>query len=217
MQDITTRTSQADESVSARCHAGSMVRQSARPWEKIGISRATWYRHGKPTEKPHKPKTVPEIAKQVGATSTRTYYRMMRALQSELGRYVIAGHLSVAQADRILSDPENCAASSRCWLHIRSRRDEDETGHRSRNGADTGATRPDAANGDPLRWWRRAEANAHAQAQADTGRRRKQAAKAGIEVARYDVRPDGTISVVTGKPVGDIDMDDTASPDPKWN
>jgi hypothetical protein len=26
-------------------------KQSARPWEKIGISRATWYRHGKPTEK----------------------------------------------------------------------------------------------------------------------------------------------------------------------
>ena len=46
----------------------------------------------------------------------------------------------------------------------------------------------------------------------------RQAAKAGVEVARYDFRPDGTISVVTGKPVGDIDMDDTtASPDPKWN
>jgi hypothetical protein len=44
----------------------------------------------------------------------------------------------------------------------------------------------------------------------------RQAAKAGIPVARYDFRPDGTI--VTGKPVGDIDMDDTtASPDPKWN
>ena len=45
----------------------------------------------------------------------------------------------------------------------------------------------------------------------------RQAAKAGVEVARYDFRPDGTISIVTGKPVGEIDMDDTASPDPKWN
>ena len=48
----------------------------------------------------------------------------------------------------------------------------------------------------------------------------RQAAKAGIPVARYDFRPDGTISIVVGKPVGnaDIDMDDTtASPDPKWN
>ena len=41
--------------------------------------------------------------------------------------------------------------------------------------------------------------------------------KAGIPVARYDFRPDGTISLVTGKPVGDIDKDDTASLDPKWN
>jgi hypothetical protein len=46
----------------------------------------------------------------------------------------------------------------------------------------------------------------------------RQAAKAGIEVARYEVHPDGTISVVTGKPVGGSDMNDTtASPDPKWN
>jgi hypothetical protein len=46
----------------------------------------------------------------------------------------------------------------------------------------------------------------------------RQASKAGVNVARYDVRPDGTISIVTGRPVGDIDMDDTtASPDPKWN
>ena len=45
----------------------------------------------------------------------------------------------------------------------------------------------------------------------------RQATKAGVEVARYDVRPDGTISVVSGKPVGDIDMDDTTSSDPRWN
>jgi len=41
----------------------------------------------------------------------------------------------------------------------------------------------------------------------------RQAVKAGVEVARYDFRPDGTISIVTGKPVGDIDMDNTTSPD----
>ena len=47
----------------------------------------------------------------------------------------------------------------------------------------------------------------------------RQAAKAGIPVAGYEVR-DGSIKVITGKPVGgsDIEMDDTtASPDPKWN
>ena len=46
----------------------------------------------------------------------------------------------------------------------------------------------------------------------------RQAAKAGVEVAGYEVRPDGTIKVLTGKPVGAIDMDDTASPDrSEWN
>ena len=32
----------------------------------------------------------------------------------------------------------------------------------------------------------------------------KQASKAGIEVARYEVKPDGTVVVVTGAPAGDI-------------
>jgi hypothetical protein len=49
----------------------------------------------------------------------------------------------------------------------------------------------------------------------------RQAAKAGIEVARFDVRPDGTIGVVIGKPTdptdSDINDDATTSPDPKWN
>src|SRR5216684_5606071 len=30
---------------------GAIVRQKDKPWEKLGISRATWYRYGKPTEK----------------------------------------------------------------------------------------------------------------------------------------------------------------------
>jgi hypothetical protein len=45
----------------------------------------------------------------------------------------------------------------------------------------------------------------------------RQAAKAGVEVARYDVRPDGTISIVTGEPVGGGDIDDTTASDPNWN
>ena len=28
------------------------MRQTPKPWEAIGMSRATWYRRGKPTEKP---------------------------------------------------------------------------------------------------------------------------------------------------------------------
>ena len=48
----------------------------------------------------------------------------------------------------------------------------------------------------------------------------RQAAKAGFPVAGYEVRPDGTIKIITGKPVGggEIEMDDTASPDrSEWN
>lgn len=85
---------------------GGIMRHTP-PWKKIGMSRATWYRHGKPAEKPRKGKTVPEIAKEIGLSSTRTYYRTMRALNSELAPLVVAGQLSAAQADRMLGgDPE---------------------------------------------------------------------------------------------------------------
>ena len=48
----------------------------------------------------------------------------------------------------------------------------------------------------------------------------RQAAKAGIPVAGYEVRSDGSIKIITGKPVrgGEIEMDDTTSPDrSEWN
>jgi hypothetical protein len=51
----------------------------------------------------------------------------------------------------------------------------------------------------------------------------RQAAKAGIEVAGYEVRPDGTIGIITGKPVetkaeDEIDGVENAAPiDPRWN
>lgn len=41
--------------------------------------------------------------------------------------------------------------------------------------------------------------------------------RAGVEIAGCEVNPrDGTVRVVSGKPVGGIDTDDT-SPDPRWN
>jgi hypothetical protein len=85
--------------------AAMMKKPSDRPWEKIGISRSTWYRHGKPTEKPRKPMTVAEVAKQSGASSTRTYYRTLRVMGSELASFVQSGQLSIAKADRMLGDP----------------------------------------------------------------------------------------------------------------
>ena len=67
-----------------------MVRQKIKAWENVGISRATWYRKGKPTE-PQRPaktanmRTVADQAKTLGASSTRSYQRMMRVLSSDMG------------------------------------------------------------------------------------------------------------------------------------
>lgn len=47
----------------------------------------------------------------------------------------------------------------------------------------------------------------------------RQMQRAGVEIAGCEINPrDGTVKVISGKPVGDLDMDSTtASPDPKWN
>ena len=46
---------------------------------------------------------------------------------------------------------------------------------------------------------------------------KRQAVRAGITVARYEHRPDGTIVVVPGTPTAITDTDDTTNLDPKWN
>jgi hypothetical protein len=97
------------DAVSIFRHNGAIMRKTAKhkPWERIGVSRATWYRHGRPTKKPKPHKTVAEIAREVDAPSLRTYQRTMRVLHSELKPFVSARLLSIAQADRLLSDPEH--------------------------------------------------------------------------------------------------------------
>ena len=87
------------------------------------MSRATWYRRGKPTEKPPKRKTLPEIAQQVSpGTSTRTYQRTIRAMASELAPYVAAGQLSATKADRLLGDPERLRRFLRLVADAQSRK-----------------------------------------------------------------------------------------------
>jgi hypothetical protein len=57
---------------------GGMLRQQ--PWEVIGISRATWYRYGKPTSKPEKRPTQKENAAKhsVSLSYLRTLQRRLR-------------------------------------------------------------------------------------------------------------------------------------------
>jgi hypothetical protein len=91
-------------------HIGAMVRQKIKAWENLGISRATWYRKGKPTE-PRKPpntpgmRTIADQAKTLGASSTRSYQRMMRVLSSDMAGYYHSGQLSIAKIDRVLGSP----------------------------------------------------------------------------------------------------------------
>lgn len=47
-------------------------------WEKLGMSRASWYRHGKPKRKPRPRKTRAEQARKLGI-SIRTLQRRQAA------------------------------------------------------------------------------------------------------------------------------------------
>jgi hypothetical protein len=93
---------------------------SISPWGKFGISRAAWYRYGKPATKGeyeesrlehHKGLSNADDFKRgeffynTGIRSLRTWQRSQRVLNSELGPYVAADCLSIAAADRILGNP----------------------------------------------------------------------------------------------------------------
>jgi DNA-binding transcriptional regulator LsrR (DeoR family) len=89
-------------------HGGIMRRH---PWEAIGMSRASWYRHGKPTTKPQQ-MTQTQIAAMMGV-SLRTVQRVIRQRKQEREAERIAFILKW-RADRItelnrqgLDDVEN--------------------------------------------------------------------------------------------------------------
>jgi hypothetical protein len=78
-----------------------------KPWEAIGISRATWYRHGKPTEKP-KRTSIARAARAMGASSTRTFQRINRVLAADMDLALLMlqhGWCKPGQAEAIIRDP----------------------------------------------------------------------------------------------------------------
>ena len=81
--------------------------RQATPWEAIGMSRASWYRHGKPTENP--PRTsVARAARIMGASSTRTFQRINRVLAADMDLAVLMlnhGWCKPGQAEQIIADP----------------------------------------------------------------------------------------------------------------
>jgi hypothetical protein len=75
-----------------------------RPWDTLGMSRASWYRYGKPTKRPET-RSLRSLAKHIRAAlagrSFRTHERIMR-LDAETARLVIEGHIRPATAERLL-------------------------------------------------------------------------------------------------------------------
>lgn len=86
---------------------GGMVRQKDKPWEQLGISRATWYRHDKPTEW-RRLSTNADEAKR-GGMSLRSYERFARVFGNNsnelIRKYVANGGMKLGMADYLLAHP----------------------------------------------------------------------------------------------------------------
>jgi hypothetical protein len=79
--------------------------QKMKPWTKIGISRATWYRHNKPTTKPQRRQrmTQPQIAKalHISVRSMQRTWRVLR-LKPEFEPMLRKGEVKSATIERLL-------------------------------------------------------------------------------------------------------------------
>jgi hypothetical protein len=76
-----------------------------KPWQAIGISRATWYRHGKPTEKPKRSSEAAQA--RAAGVSLRTHQRIMRVMgaDTDLAVVMLKGWVKPGRAERVISDP----------------------------------------------------------------------------------------------------------------
>jgi hypothetical protein len=79
----------------------------AQPWEALGISRATWYRQGKPTEKPGALGEWFRGGELKYWRSKRTVERVNRIAEFDYDLWspTLEGHIKPAQAERIICDP----------------------------------------------------------------------------------------------------------------
>jgi hypothetical protein len=68
------------------------------------MSKASWYRHGKPTTKPEKPLTAKQEAAQFGI-SVRTLYRFRQLNRyPEVFDFIIRGELTCKRALRLIKE-----------------------------------------------------------------------------------------------------------------
>ena len=85
---------------------GGTMRQTRPPWKRLGMSRTTWYRHGKPSKKPPKRQTQAMIAKKLGR-SVRTVQRLQRIWRtSDPDLIAIVGDhkISIGKAEALVRD-----------------------------------------------------------------------------------------------------------------
>jgi hypothetical protein len=78
-----------------------------RPWEAVGMSRASWYRHGKPTEKPGALGEWFRREELKYWRSKRTVERVNRimAFDGDLWGLTVNGYFKPAEAERIITNP----------------------------------------------------------------------------------------------------------------
>jgi hypothetical protein len=77
-----------------------------KPWQAIGMSRASWYRHGKPAKKPPRPSAA--AAARAAGVSLRTHQRIMRVMAADIDLAVAMldrGWCKPAQAEAIIKNP----------------------------------------------------------------------------------------------------------------
>jgi hypothetical protein len=80
-----------------------MMRQKDRPWEALGMSRATWYRLGKPAEKPAPRITVKQAADMDGVSlRMMERARFVHRYGPDLLEHVLAGSMSMDAAIRLI-------------------------------------------------------------------------------------------------------------------
>ena len=81
---------------------GGMVRQQ--PWKTVGMSRATWYRAGKPTTAPKQWRITHAMAAQIMNVSLRSVQRAarIRRLAPSLCDDITAGRMKLGEAEKII-------------------------------------------------------------------------------------------------------------------
>ena len=84
----------------------TLRQKASQPWLALGMSRATWYRLGKPETKPERPLTQPLRARLMNV-SLRSLQRGERVARSApgLADQVAAGALKIGRAERLLFSP----------------------------------------------------------------------------------------------------------------